>query len=106
MATTQDYIEFVCDQVRGDWDVRSKKMFGEYMVYINGKPVLLVCDNTVFVKQLDSVKDLMAEAEVGRPYESAKEHYILDVEDRERAARVITALEAVTPVPKPRKKKS
>ncbi|MGN0560765.1 MAG: hypothetical protein ACI4K8_06895 [Candidatus Fimenecus sp.] len=25
-------------------------MFGEYMVYVNDKPILMVCDNTVFVK--------------------------------------------------------
>lgn len=105
MATTQDYIEFVCDQVRGDWDIRYKKMFGEYMVYINEKPVLLVCDNTVFVKQLPAIEELMAEAEKGAPYEGAKEHHILDVEDRDLAKEVITALEAVTPLPKPRKKK-
>ena len=105
MATTPDYIEFVCDQVRGDWDLRHKKMFGEYMVYVNEKPVLLVCDNTVFVKPLDCIAALMADAEKGHPYEGAKEHYILDVEDRELAKQVITELEKVTPVPKPRKRK-
>lgn len=106
MATTQDYVEFVCDQLRGEWDIRYKKMFGEYMVYINDKPVLLVCDNTVFVKPLDCIAELMREAEWGRPYESAKEHYILDVEDTELAKKVIAELEAVTPLPKPRKKKT
>lgn len=106
MATTQDYVEFVCDQVRGEWDLRYKKMFGEYMVYVNDKPVLQVCDNTVFVKQLDCIAGLMAEAEKGYPYEGAKEHYILDVEDQEHTGKVIAALEAVIPIPKPRKKKS
>lgn len=51
MSTTMDYVEFVCGQIRDAWDVRYKKMFGEYMVYINDKPILLVCDNTVFVKK-------------------------------------------------------
>lgn len=106
MATSKEYIEFVCEQVRGDWDVRCKSMFGEYMVYINDKPILLVCDNTVFVKPLDCVQALMPDGEKGRPYESAKEHYILDVEDRALAAAVIAALEPVTPLPKPRKKKN
>ena len=27
-------------------------MFGEYMVYVNDKPVLLVCGNTVYAKKL------------------------------------------------------
>jgi len=36
MATTVDYIEYVCDQVKDTGVVRYKKMFGEYMVYVNG----------------------------------------------------------------------
>ena len=105
MATSQEYIEFVCDQVRGDWDVRYRKMFGEYMVYINDKPILLVCDNTVFVKQVDCISHMMADAARGFPYSGAKEHYVLDVEDTDLAKQVITELEKVTPLPKPRKKK-
>jgi TfoX/Sxy family transcriptional regulator of competence genes len=50
MATTADFIEYVCDQISGIGAVRCKKMFGEYMVYINEKPILLVCDNTAFCK--------------------------------------------------------
>ena len=105
MATTQDYVEFVCGQVRGDWDIRCKKMFGEYMVYVNDKPVLLVCDNTVFVKQLDAVAPLLAGAEKGYPYEGAKECYILDMEDAALLERVIPVLVEAVPLPKPRKKK-
>lgn len=105
MATTQEYVDFVCEQLRGDWNLRSKKMFGEFMVYVNDKPVVLVADNTVFVKQHECIEGLMSGAQKGRPYESAKEHYILDVEDRALARRVITELEQVTPLPKPRKKK-
>lgn len=52
MATTASYLAFVLEQLPPLWDVRSRKMFGEYMVYLNEKPVLLVCDNTVFVKKL------------------------------------------------------
>lgn len=51
MATTLDYIAFVCDQLQGMGEIRYRKMFGEYMVYVNEKPLLLVCDNTVFVRR-------------------------------------------------------
>lgn len=47
IATTKEYIEFVCKQINGDYSMRYKKMFGEYMVYANDKPIFLVCDNTV-----------------------------------------------------------
>ncbi len=105
MATTQDYVEFVCEQLPREWALRYRKMFGEYMVYVNDKPVLLVCDNTVFVKQREEIAGLMAGAARGYPYEGAKEHYILDVEDRALAEQVVAELEKVTPLPKPKKKK-
>lgn len=105
MATTVDYIKFVCDQLTGVGAVRYRKMFGEYMVYVNDKPLLLVCDNTVFVKILPELSQLMAGAEIGLPYEGGKEHYILDIEDREKSMAVIEILEPIIPLPKPRKKK-
>ena len=105
MATSQEYIEFVCEQLVGIENVRYKKMFGEYMVYFNDKPVLLVCDNTVYVKKLAEIEELMSGAECGVPYDGAKEHYILDIENRELTGKVVEVLEQVTPVPKKKPKK-
>ena len=104
MATTQDYLAFVLEQLPPLWEIRSKKMFGEYMVYLNDKPILTLCDNTVFVKKLPALDEIMANAPCGCPYEGAKEHYILDVEDHDLTERVLTLAEAATPAPKPRKK--
>lgn len=105
MATSQEYIEFVCEQLASIENVRYKKMFGEYMVYVNDKPVLLVCDNTVYVKKLPEIEELMSGAECGVPYDGAKEHYILDIEDRELTAKTVGILERITPVPKKKNKK-
>lgn len=105
MATTVDYIEYVCEQIRGVGETRYKKMFGEYMVYVNDKPVLLVCNNMVFVKQLDCIAYRMGGAETGTPYTGAKEHYVLDIDNAEFCKEIVSILEQVTPVPKPRKKK-
>ena len=105
MSTTQDFIEYVCEQIRGVGFVRYRKMFGEYMVYINEKPILLVCDNIVFVKELDCIADKMQDAEKGFPYDGAKEHYILDIDDAESAKEIICTLEPVTPLPKPKKRR-
>ena len=104
MATSAAYCDFVCDCIRPFGEVRSRKMFGEYMVYVNDKPVLLVCDNTVFVKIVPELAALMADAERGLPNEGAKEHYILDIDDTDLARQVVAVLETVTPLPKPKKK--
>lgn len=104
MATTIDYIEFVCEQIRGDYAIRHRKMFGEYMVYANDKPILLVCDNCVYVKILPQTTALLSNAQKGVPYGGAKEHYILDIEDAELVSKVIPLLESITPLPKKKNK--
>ncbi len=106
MATSIEFIEFVCEQIAGVGDVRYRKMFGEYMVYVNDKPILLVCDDTVFVKKLDCIAQEMQNAECGYPYEGSKEHYILDIDDSELSKKIVLLLEPVTAIPKPRKKKT
>ena len=105
MATSQDYIEYVCEQLRDTGVVRYKKMFGEYMVYVDDKPMLTVCDNTAYVKQLPCIEELMKEASCGFPYKGAKEHYILDVDNASLCIEVIRLIEPFIKVPKPRKKK-
>lgn len=105
MATDVDYIEYVCEQIYGSGSIRYRKMFGEYMVYINDKPILLVCDNTVFVKKLQCIEEKMINAEVGCPYKNAKEHYILDIDNKEFSSEIIKTLELFIPIPKPRIKK-
>jgi TfoX/Sxy family transcriptional regulator of competence genes len=104
MATTVDYIEYTCSQIEDTGAVRYKKMFGEYMVYVDDKPILLVCDNNVFVKMLPCLDALMIDADKDSPYKGAKEHYVLDIDNAELARDVVTALLPVTPLPKPRNK--
>ena len=106
MATTNEYIEYVCEQIKGIGEIRYKKMFGEFMVYINDKPVIIVCNNVPFVKKLDCIKNVMQNAEIGYPYNGAKEHYVLDIDNSEFSKSVIIELEKVTPIPKSKKKKT
>ena len=105
MATSKEYIEFVCEQLDGIENVTYRKMFGEYMVSVNAKPLLIVCGNTVMVKKVPELADLMKDAPDGVPYEGAKVHYILDIENRELVRDVIAILEPITPLPKKRVKK-
>lgn len=108
MATTTDFIEYICEQIKDCGSIRYRKMFGEYMVYVNDKPILLVCDNTVYVKNLDCIREKMneASAELAVPYEGTKEHFILDIDNTVFCSKIIDILEKVTPVPVPKKKKS
>ncbi len=103
MACTTDFIGFVCEALAPLGEVRARKMMGEYIIYVNGKCVITACDNMAFVKKLPCIAELMADAETGCAYEGAKEGYILDFHDRQKALRVIKALWEVLPFPKSRK---
>ena len=107
MATSEEYLTFVCDQIARFGAVRYRKMFGDAMVYLDDRPILLVCDNTVFVKCLpETAAALLSGAELGTPYDGAREHYLLDIENAALLDALIPVLAACTPLPKPKKKKA
>ena len=35
MSTSPEFVTYLCEQLEGTGEVRSRKMFGEYMVYLN-----------------------------------------------------------------------
>ena len=104
MATSVEYMEYVVQQLEGVGAVRYRKMFGDYMIYVNDKPLFLVCDGTMYAKQLPVLSELLANAPTGIPYDGAKAHYLLDVDNRELLHQAAALLEPVTPLPKSRKK--
>ncbi len=105
MASSADFVKYVCDSIAESGVVEARRMFGEYGIYVNGKPVLLFCDNTVFVKQWPCLAMLMADAETGAPYEGAREYYIIDADDRALLMKVIRTIEPVLEYPKKRRRK-
>jgi len=104
MATSLEFVNYVCEQLQGIGTITYKKMFGEYMVYLNSKPVIIVYDNVAFVKKLDCIMEMMQHADVGFPYKGAKEHYVLDIDNADFCKQIISKVEAVTPIPKSKKK--
>ena len=91
MACNSEFIEFVCSQIADAGEIRFRKMFGDYVIYVNEKPVITACDG---------IQSLMENAECGHPYEGAKEHYILDISHRDHALQVIRALWKMLPFSK------
>jgi TfoX/Sxy family transcriptional regulator of competence genes len=42
MASNIDFVNYVVDQIRDVGIITFKKMFGEYLIYANQKPVVLI----------------------------------------------------------------
>lgn len=67
MACSSEYIDFVCAQLAGTGCVRPKKMFGDWLIYIDEKPIVMACDNICYVKMLPEIAGMMAEPSPPHP---------------------------------------
>lgn len=105
MASTKDFTDYVCDQIRDAGDISSRKMFGEYAVYCDGKVVALICDDQVFVKKTTAAAMLLGDnAEEAPPYDGAKPHFLItDLDDQEFMTGLMRAICDELPPPKPKK---
>lgn len=104
MACSTEFIEFVCDVLAPLGEVRSRKMMGDFVIYVNGKCIITACDNIAYVKKVPCIVEMMADAECGCPYQGAKEAYIVNFQDRKKVLKVIETLWEALPFPKSKKK--
>jgi len=108
MATAQNTIDFLLDQLSSLGSASSKKMFGEYCLYLAGKPVGLVCDDQLYLKPTEAGKNQLAKVVEGSPYPGAKPHLLITPdqwEDSEWLCDLVRATDRELPLPKVRKPK-
>ena len=108
MATEQNTIDFLLDQLSKLGEVSTKKMFGEYCLYLSGKPVGLVCDDQLFLKPTKAGAKLIAKVVEAPPYPGAKPHLLITAdqwEDSEWLCELVRATDRELPMPKPKVKK-
>jgi TfoX/Sxy family transcriptional regulator of competence genes len=105
MASSQSFVEYVTDQMRGAGDIRYRKMFGEYAVYCRDKVVALICDDRLFVKATAGGRALIGDVVEAPPYEGAKPHLLIEdrLDDPECLAALIRVTESELPAPKPKR---
>lgn len=105
MASSIDFVEYVCEQISGAGEITYKKMFGEYGIYCNNKIIGVICDNQFFVKKTEAGASVCPDYEDAAPYTGAKAHFVIDnVDDRQRMEQFISATYQELPPPKPGKK--
>ncbi len=105
MATGQDFVEFVAEQVGLGSRITFKKMFGEYALYLDGKVVALACDNSLFIKPSAAAAALAPGLPLRPPYPGGKDYPVADelLDDTDTLRRLITETAALMPARKPAK---
>lgn len=94
MPTSQSTLDFLLDQLADCGAVTARKMFGEYCLYYAGRPVGLVCDNQLFLKNTLAGRGLIEEVVEAAPYPRARPHLLLTADqwdDRHSLCQLVRA---------------
>lgn len=106
MASREEFVKYVADQLGGAGEIAYRKMFGEYGMYLDGKIFALICNDQLFVKITGAGKRMRPELEEKPPYEGAKNYLLVeDIDDREALTEFVRETCSELPAPKPKKPK-
>jgi TfoX/Sxy family transcriptional regulator of competence genes len=85
VASDQNFVNFVVEQIKNTGEITVKKMFGEYGIYADGKLFGLICDNKLFIKPTISGREFIGNVVEAPPYEGAKVSFLIEekIEDSE-----------------------
>ena len=105
MASQQSTVDFILEQISDAGTVSARKMFGEYVLYCDGKVVALICDDQLFVKPTSAGKTFVESPIEGIPYPGAKLYLLISGdlwEDSEWLTSLVRITAAELPLPKKR----
>ncbi len=107
MASDENFVAFVADQITGAGKITYRKMFGEYGIYCDGKIFGLICDNKLFIKPTEGGRAFIQDVVEAPPYPGAKPSFLIEdkVEDREWLSELVRISVRELPEPKKKKKK-
>lgn len=107
MATSRLRVDQIVEALAPAGAVRARAMFGEYGLYMEDRMIAVICDNSLFFKDIPAARALMAQPETGAPYAGAKPHLIGDalLDTPDTLGAVARAIAAALPPPKPRNRK-
>lgn len=101
MPSTQDYCDFVLDQLSLLSDISSRKMMGEYVFYYKGKVFGGIYDNRFLVKSTEAAKKMMPGAPLEIPYPGGKKMLLVEeIDNKEFLKELIIAICDELPAPK------
>ncbi len=107
MASDQNFVDFVLEQIKSAGEITAKKMFGEYGLYADEKLFGLICDNKLYIKPTNSGRQFIENVVETPPYEGAKPSFLIEdkIEDGDWLSELIRISLKELPAPKPKKQK-
>ena len=104
MPSSEQYLEYVLEQLSDLDEISYRTMMGEYIIYYRAKIIGGIYEDRFLVKPVKSAMSMMPDARMELPYEGAKEMILVD--DLENKAFLSELFEAMyDELPAPRKRK-
>lgn len=104
MASNEELVQYIAEQCSGAGEIRTRKMFGDYGIYCDGKIFGLICDNQLFIKITKAGKAMMPSLETAPPYEGAKPHFLFsDIDNAQSLSQFVQTTCGELPMPKLKK---
>lgn len=101
MASSQNYLQFVLEQLSELDDISYRAMMGEFILYYRGKVIGGIYDDRLLVKPVPSAVAYMQNPTYELPYEGAKKMLLVSgIDNREYLAGLFRAMYEDLPAPK------
>ncbi len=106
MASSNEYLQFILDQLSELDEITYRAMMGEYIIYYRGKVVGGIYDDRLLVKPTKSAISFMPDAVYELPYDGAKEMLLVDnVDSKKYLTDLFIAMYDELPTPKHKSKR-
>ncbi len=105
MASRADTVQYVLDQLAAAGGITTRKMFGEYALYLDGKVIGCICDDQLFLKPTEAgARVLDEEPQLASPWVGARKHFLItdQLEQRDLLCRLVQVTANALPLPKPK----
>jgi TfoX/Sxy family transcriptional regulator of competence genes len=108
VPTSPDTVAYFEDQL-SELVVRSARMFGEACLYVDGKVIGFICDDTLFIKPSTVDPALLDGTVPGHPYPGSKLYHSVPgdlAENREWLLAAVQGTADALPMPAPKRPKA
>ena len=76
MASSPEFVRYVCEQLADAGEITCKRMFGEYGLWCDGKFFATIEDGMLCLKITDAGRAMLSDAEIVEPHEGARFLYV------------------------------
>lgn len=106
MASQQNFVDFVVEQIQKVGTISTKKMFGEYGIYADDRIFGVICDNKLFIKPTKAGRDFIGDPVEMPAYEGAKPSFLIKekIEDKDWLSELVRITLKELPAPKAKNK--